>query len=143
MKIEILQNSSFAVPEEEIRMYVHQILKQVKKRCATYPKNKKEIVIVFMDEKSAKDLNQQFRKKNYATDVLSFDPVDPESLGELVLCAQVVDRQAKEHELSFLEETIYLVIHGILHLLGYEHENDPEGEKEMMALQDEIFDLLV
>ncbi len=84
-------------------------------------------------------LNKTFRGKDYATDVLSFDATDPESLGELVLCPEVIQRQAKEHELSDFAEYAYMVLHGILHLLGYDHEKDDKAAREMYRLQDKIF----
>lgn len=56
-----------------------------------------------------------------------------------MLCPQVVERQAKEHDLSFRDELCYLVLHGVLHLLGFEHEQGGARAKKMYELQDEIF----
>jgi probable rRNA maturation factor len=104
--------------------------------------NKKELTITFLNQLPAKKLNLKYRKKNYATDILSFEGdilFEPDQLGELVLCPQVILRQSKEHELSFRLELTYMLIHGVLHLLGYDHEDSVERAKEMFQLQDQIF----
>jgi len=64
------------------------------------------------------------------------------SLGELILCPQVLKAQAKEHDFSFQEELGYMIIHGVLHLLGYDHEKTSHQAKKMFRLQDQIFDKL-
>jgi probable rRNA maturation factor len=99
----------------------------------------KSLNIIFLDQVKAKKLNWAFRKKNYATDILSFEPLDIDELGELVICPQVIKRQAKEHGLSQNEELGYMLIHGCLHLLGYDHEKSVKDAKKMFRLQDKIF----
>lgn len=100
------------------------------------------LTIVFLDVFPAKAINLKYRKKHYATDILSFAGDGVETLGELVLCPQVLKRQAGEHGLSFREELGYMLIHGVLHLLGYDHEKNQDDAKTMFQLQDEIFDYL-
>lgn len=102
----------------------------------------KTLTIVCLDKKSARTINKEFRGKDYATDVLSFDPIEPDSLGELILCPEVLKTQAKEHHLTYQMELGYMVLHGILHLLGFEHEDDAKKAEEMFGLQDEIFDAI-
>lgn len=100
--------------------------------------------VIFVDKKQGKRLNKTHRNKNYPTDVLSFGSGEPQmGLGELILCVPILRQQAKEHKLSLTKETQYLVIHGFLHLLGYEHETNPRDEKRMMALQDQLFERYV
>ncbi len=99
-----------------------------------------DLTIVFMDTVEAKKLNRQYRQKNYATDVLSF--LDPEELGDLVICPQVIERQAKEHGHSFQEELGYMILHGVLHLLGFDHEKTKKEAKLMFKLQDDLFSVL-
>jgi probable rRNA maturation factor len=99
----------------------------------------KTLTLVFLDVKEAQNLNRQFRGKNYATDVLSFSSMDPHSLGELLLCWPVLKKQAKEHGLNQKLELTYMVLHGLLHLLGFDHEEDESRAAEMFELQDEIF----
>ncbi|MFN7825729.1 MAG: rRNA maturation RNase YbeY [Pseudobdellovibrionaceae bacterium] len=100
---------------------------------------KKEITLVFLSEKKARELNQAYRQKDYATDVLSFEG-DEFSLGELIFCEKVILRQAREHGLKPLEEWAYLLIHGVLHLLGYDHEHKKVEARKMFKIQDEVFD---
>jgi probable rRNA maturation factor len=99
----------------------------------------KDLNIVFLDRGEAKKMNFSFRGKNYATDILSFEPISEGELGELILCPQVINRQAKEHGLTEREELGYMLIHGCLHLLGYDHEVDEGEAKRMYRLQDKIF----
>ena len=95
-----------------------------------------------MGVRQAKKVNFTFRQKNYATDVLSFEGDDQNILGELIICPEVVLRQAREHRLSFREELGYMILHGVLHLLGFDHEKSETEAKRMFALQDRIFDKL-
>jgi probable rRNA maturation factor len=101
------------------------------------------ITVVFLEPKEARRLNRQFRGKDYPTDVLSFagDPTQDE-LGELVLCPSVLARQRVEHGLSFNLELGYMLLHGVLHLLGYEHEKGGAKARAMFRKQDRIFKVL-
>jgi probable rRNA maturation factor len=112
------------------------LLKKVKNRRLV----NKSIVVVFVDEKRGRELNKRFRQKNYATDVLSFAPVELDSAGELVFCLSVLRAQAKTHKLGLKKELAYLYIHGFLHLLGYDHEKSKRAAREMLSLQDSLFD---
>ncbi len=93
--------------------------------------------------KRLKHLIKPTGKKNKPTDVLSFDPIEPDDLGELVLCPSVLRKQAKEHKLKYEIELGYMVIHGVLHLLGYDHEKTEKEAKKMFRLQDLVFDALL
>lgn len=99
----------------------------------------KELTCVLVGAKEIGRLNKQFRKKHRATDVLSFAPVEPNSLGELVFCTEVIRQQSREHGLKYRDEFLYMLIHGILHLLGYEHEKSDKKARVMYRLQDRIF----
>lgn len=103
---------------------------------------KSEITFVLISAPQMKAINFQFRGKNYATDVLSFAPSSPESLGELILCPSVLKKQAKQNGHSLDFEVLYMFIHGILHLLGYDHEKSLAEEKKMFAIQDRLFSQL-
>jgi len=98
-----------------------------------------ELVVVFVDVAEIKSLNKQYRGKNYATDVLSFESGEPGVMGELVLCPQVLRKQAVDTGLTYNEELGYMILHGALHLLGYDHETSQADAKKMFALQDKIF----
>jgi len=93
-----------------------------------------EISIAFVDNEKIKELNNKFRNKDEATDVLSF-PMDEEILGDIIISAERALSQSKDYGHSFKREICYLVTHGILHLLGYDHKI--EGEKEEMRKKEE------
>lgn len=98
-----------------------------------------DVNIALFDSKDARALNLQFRGKNYATNVLSF-PYEPLSgektslLGDLVLCPAVIAREADEQGKRPRDHFAHLTIHGVLHLLGYDHETASDA-KEMEALE--------
>lgn len=98
-----------------------------------------ELVVVFVDAAEIKALNREYRGKNYATDVLSFESGEPGVLGELVLCPQVLRKQALDTGLSYNQELGYMIIHGALHLLGFDHETSAADAQKMFRLQDQIF----
>lgn len=140
MKCIFVNSSEVRMPKTFIQKWIRLLSLGLTKRQIDF-ENSQELTIVFMDLQEAKALNLQFRKKNYATDILSFSG-QGENLGELVICPQVIKRQAEEHGLTFREELGYMLVHGVLHLLGYDHEKSKIEAKRMFALQDEIFDYL-
>jgi probable rRNA maturation factor len=103
-----------------------------------------QITVVFVRDKKIRALNRDFRGKDYATDVLSFqasdEPDDASDFGEanyigdIVISADTAMRQAEEAKQTFERETQELVIHGVLHLCGYDHETD-NGEMNRLELQ--------
>jgi probable rRNA maturation factor len=100
----------------------------------------KLLSIIFVSSRESKALNFKYRKKNYPTDVLSFNETESKrGLGELVLCPVILGRQAKELKHSFKTEIDYMLIHGFLHLLGFEHEKSRREELKMLRLQDKLF----
>ena len=102
-------------------------------------KDERDVSIAFVSDDVIRKLNRQFRGQNYATDVLSF-PSKAEAfenqtdLGEIVISVQRAATQAKEHGLSFANEVEQLVLHGLLHLCGYDHETD-RGQMNRMELR--------
>ena len=99
-----------------------------------------ELTIRLVDEAEGRELNHTWRQKNYATNVLSFPADVPDELldipllGDLVICVPVVEREAAEQDKAPEAHWAHLVIHGCLHLLGYDHIEDDEAE-EMEALE--------
>ncbi len=103
-----------------------------------------EVSVTFVDDAAIRDLNRQYRKKDKATDVLSFpqheDPrgllgtaaAEPALLGDIVISVPTALRQAKERERALSHEVVTLLAHGLLHLFGFDHKNDDE-EREMDA----------
>ncbi|CAD5107614.1 rRNA maturation RNase YbeY [Zestomonas carbonaria] len=102
-----------------------------------------ELTIRLADEPEARELNRTYRDKDYATNVLSFPADIPDEmldiplLGDLVICPAVVEREAAEQGKAPEAHWAHLVIHGCLHLLGYDHLEDEEAE-EMEALEREL-----
>lgn len=87
-----------------------------------------------VDSDEMKMLNQQYRKKDKVTDILSFPFTPPEHLttpflGDIVLCPEKINHDANENHIPLNERWGHLLVHGTLHLLGYDHENDEEANK--------------
>lgn len=103
-----------------------------------------ELSIVLTNDDEIRKLNEDWRKKDNATNVLSF-PTSEISVGEapgpmlgdIVLAIETIEREAKESAIGFLDHLTHLIVHGLLHLLGYDHENDTDADK-MEALEIEI-----
>ncbi|OLU16604.1 MULTISPECIES: rRNA maturation RNase YbeY [unclassified Pseudomonas] len=99
-----------------------------------------ELTIRLVDEEEGRELNRTWRGKDYATNVLSFPADVPDELldipllGDLVICVPVVEREAVEQGKTLDAHWAHLVIHGCLHLLGYDHIDDAEAE-EMESLE--------
>ena len=93
-----------------------------------------ELTIRLVDEPEGRELNHTWRQKDYATNVLSFPADVPDELldipllGDLVICAPVVAREAKEQKKKLAAHYAHLTVHGTLHLLGWNHEDDREAE---------------
>ena len=107
-----------------------------------------ELSILLVDEDTMSAYHEKYLDEPGPTDVLSFPmdelrpPTDGEEppvglLGDIVLCPAVTERQAREHQRSADEEAEYLLVHGLLHLLGYDHAT-PEEHAEMFGLTDKI-----
>ncbi len=99
-----------------------------------------EVNIIFVDDSFIKNLNQRFRNKDYATDVLSFPFDVPEFIGEIYISLDTAKRQAEEFNHSITREIAFLTVHGIMHLLGYDHGDEPD--EEMRKAEEEILSSL-
>jgi probable rRNA maturation factor len=124
-------------------------------------KGETEVSLLFVDEDAIAALNEQFLGKTGPTDVLSF-PIEDEPgptgrspdfggsgpgtsaeesmltlLGDVVICPEVASRNAVEHEVSLEDEVALLVVHGLLHLLGMDHENDADAQR-MEAVEQQL-----
>ena len=91
-----------------------------------------ELTVRVVDELEARVLNRDYRGRDYATNVLSFPAelppgVDLPLLGDLVLCAPVVAREAAEQGKAAADHWAHLTVHGVLHLLGHDHEEDAQA----------------
>lgn len=118
------------------------IFKELRKaKVKNHKKLSQELTLVFVSSTEMKRINAKFRKMNKVTDVLSFESEN--ELGELILCTEEIKKRAKDHELSYKEELLYNLIHGTLHLLGYDHEKTEIAAQQMFKIQDSLFEKLL
>ena len=103
-----------------------------------------ELVIRFVDDNEGRTLNRDYRGKDYATNVLTFAYDEAEVVmdtdivrADIVLCVDVLLREAQQQAISVVQHAAHLIVHGVLHAQGYDHEADDEAA-EMEALEDEI-----
>ena len=112
-------------------------------RAAVQPQSDEvEMTVRIVDEGESHALNLNYRGKDRPTNVLSFpfecpDEVELPLLGDLVICRQVVEREAQEQDKPVMAHWAHMVVHGSLHLLGYDHIEDDEAE-EMESLETQI-----
>lgn len=101
------------------------------------------LTLRFVDVDEGRALNHGFRGKDYATNVLTFPLDAPAARGprvieaDIVICVPVVEREAREQEKTFREHTAHLVVHGVLHAAGHDHETPREAET-MEAIEREV-----
>jgi probable rRNA maturation factor len=138
IEIQQQKKGKYKIDHELIIHAVEQVLK-------LYNKADHDITIRLTENKEIKKLNNLFRKINKTTDVLSFnqDIENPETgrfyLGDIIISLEQTEKQAREQKISFKKEYILLAVHGTLHLLGFDH-NDDEEKKKMWELQENILD---
>ena len=111
----------------------HSIFKWVRKAFADHPRNT-GLSIRIVGEDEGVELNRRWRQINTPTNVLSFPAGDIEvvnhrSLGDIVICAPVIEREAGEQGKTAEAHYAHMVIHGVLHLLGYDHQKAEDAEK--------------
>ncbi len=109
INIEINNSTNFKINQKEIKNFCHRVLKKIRKQV--------DLSIAFVSPKEIKKLNQVYRHINRPTDVLSF-----EETNEIIICPQQAKKQAKEVGHSLKEELQLLLVHGFLHLFGYDHQ---------------------
>ncbi|MES2070988.1 MAG: rRNA maturation RNase YbeY [Pseudomonadota bacterium] len=104
-----------------------------------------ELTIRFVAAEEGRTLNRDYRGKDYATNVLTFAYTEDEDAevtqADIILCTDVLQKEAKEQKKSVEAHAIHLVVHGVLHAQGYDHETDEEAE-EMEGIEVEILETL-
>jgi probable rRNA maturation factor len=134
-EVDVDNASEASVPDaEQFRTWVHAAV--AGRRDAAL------VSIRIVDEDEGRDLNVQWRGKDYSTNVLSFPAHLPSHLGipllgDLIMCAPVVASEAAEQGKAEADHWAHMTIHGVLHLLGYDHEKPAEAET-MEALETQI-----
>ena len=110
---------------------------------------KVEMGLQLIGPEKSRELNNRYRQKDRPTDVLSF-PLEDDTLkkydilplGDVFICLSVAKRQAEEMKIPIGQELARLAVHGLLHLLGYDHERSTAEEKKMLDLQEKIIQSL-
>ncbi len=98
-----------------------------------------EITVRVVGAEEGRQLNREYRKKDYATNVLTFDYTqEPVVTADLVLCASVIEREAKEQNKSLEEHYAHMLVHGALHAQGWDHETSEADAEEMEAYETDI-----
>jgi probable rRNA maturation factor len=144
MKIQIEnKQTKIKIQRRKIRSTVLKLLKIMD--CAN-----KELSISFVDDNTIKQLNNHYLQRNHSTNVLSFSlqegeygNVNPHILGDIVVSTETAQRDAAKGDLSLSEEIDFLIIHGLLHLLGFNHKNTTKAQTTKMQMKErELFVIL-
>ncbi len=139
MEIQFLNTSDWGIKKSQFTSVSGRLDGEVPKAAKTDG----VLNVVFVNDAYIKSLNKAYRKKNEATDVLSFshlkspDFKETNLIGEIYISVPTAKRQAKEAKLSFQSELNKLFVHGFLHIFGYDHENN-KGYKVMSAIEKRI-----
>ena len=124
--MEVNNFTRFMVDEKALRKIAERVLAEEKKDCT-------ELSVSIVGPEGIKRLNKKYRKIGKPTDVLSFTYNDA---GEIILCPQVIKENAKKYGEDFKKELNRVFIHGILHILGYDHEKGGKEEEKMTEKQE-------
>jgi probable rRNA maturation factor len=130
--VQVASEVESAPGDDEIQSWVTSVVDRFPDAAVT------EVSVRIVDEGESRELNERFRGKDGATNVLSF-PADngdspelpagvPRSLGDIVICGPVVEREAGEQQKAAADHWAHMLVHGTLHLLGYDHEVSEEAE---------------
>lgn len=105
-----------------------------------------ELSVLLVDDARIRDLNRRYLNRDKPTNVLAFpmregefSTLHPNLLGDLVISVETAERQSDRFGLNEMEMVILLMVHGVLHLIGYEHEGTKKGAREMSLKQKELF----
>lgn len=137
--LQIATQSTDTLPtEQQFQQWFEQAVKSFQEQA--------EVTIRLVDEFESQSLNRDYRGKDKPTNVLSFPfeappGVELDLLGDLIICRQVVEKEAEEQNKDLLAHWAHMVVHGSLHLLGYDHIDDEEAE-EMESLEISIMNAL-
>ena len=129
-----VENEQGLPTEQDIQFWLDKTIPQFQKSA--------ELTISIVDTEESHQLNHEYRGKDKPTNVLFFPfeappGIELDLLGDLIICRQVVEKEAEEQNKPLLAHWAHMVVHGSLHLLGYDHIEDDEAE-EMESLETEI-----
>lgn len=122
-------------PAHRLALPRHAVIRWVRRALASDA----AITVRIVDADEGRALNQQYRHKDYATNVLTFDYAPaPDVEADLVLCAPVVEAEARQQGKTLQDHYTHLIIHGVLHAQGYDHETSSADARAMEALEVKI-----
>jgi probable rRNA maturation factor len=127
--IEINNLTKYVVDRKKFSTVAKKVLKGENKETET-------LSLAFVSKDEIQGLNKKYRKKNRPTDVLSFALKDGKNLGEIVICPDVVKENAEKYGVLAKDEMMKVFVHGILHLLDYDHEKSEKEAEEMEKKQE-------
>ena len=130
MGVTILDRQPIKIKKRWIRNAVKEILK--------YLGIEGSLSVVFVSPEEIRSYNKKFRNTDDVTDVISFPFGEDNYLGDIIICPQVVKENSEEFNTTFEDELLLVLIHGVLHLLGYSDYSDEEKEI-MYSKQEEVF----
>ena len=116
------------------------IQKVTEKFLQAYKINKQDVSLAFVSDEKMHELNKQYRKKDKTTDVLSFSG-EGDFLGEIIINPKQIKRQAKENKNTFQAELIFILVHGLLHLVGYDDETE-KARLKMIKLGEKFISMI-
>ena len=132
-----------------MKLNLSRIKRKINKILKNLACSNAEISILFTSDEHIKELNKTYRKKNRPTDVLAFSQnegdligTNTNILGDVVVSTDTAKRQADERSHSVEKEIFILLIHGILHLLGFDHEKEKKDLKKMQSKEKELLTLI-
>lgn len=135
---------------EKIQPSLNNWLKKAGRKTLKFLKIEKEISLIIVGSQKIKELNRQYRQQDKATDVLSFGAdylkgwqgkKEERFLGEVMICLPKAKQQASNFKTSLKKELTRLLVHGLLHLAGFDHEKSKRNEEKMFKKQEEILKL--
>lgn len=128
-----------AIDFERVRQALHDILENLD--CQD-----KEISFLFVDDDGIREINKKYLGRDYPTNVIAFSmtegefgDISPDMIGDVIISAETALKDARSANIEFEEELDFLMIHGILHLLGYDHETSEADAKRMKKKEEELF----
>ena len=141
--------------QKSTRLHPQRIRRDLVKALRLLGLSRAELSVVFVNSERMKRLNARYRGVDKSTDVLSFPLSDgrpsmiskkpnnaPFPMGDIVICVPKTLLQAKEYGIPFYEETQRLLVHGLLHLAGYDHEVNAYQKRKMVKKERELLDAL-
>ncbi len=137
------RQKKFKIDRKRLRSSLKRLVREL--RC-----EESELGLLLVDDDQIREFNRAYLNRDRSTNVISFamregefSDINPQLLGDIILSVETAHRDAAAERIDFMDEVEFLIIHGLLHLLGYEHENTTAKEARRMKVRErELFSLL-